>query len=52
MIAEETGLDFARVIYQLLVDPARAKRIARQGREFVQQLDWTVIGQKYFDLMR
>ncbi|MDZ7762775.1 MAG: glycosyltransferase [Desulfovermiculus sp.] len=51
VIVEDTGQDFARAIKSLLDDPDQAARIGRQGRVFVQELDWKIIGQKYLQLV-
>ena len=46
LIVKEAGPDFALALYHLLADPELAARIARQGHEFDEHLDWKVIGRK------
>ena len=51
LVVEDVGDAFADAIVELLTNPAKAGELGRQGRLFVEQLDWNTIARRYLDLI-
>jgi glycosyltransferase involved in cell wall biosynthesis len=51
LVTEDADEAFAAAIADLVNDPQRAAELGKQGRIFVEQMDWNAIARRYIDLM-
>jgi glycosyltransferase involved in cell wall biosynthesis len=52
VVVEQANQEFALAVKHMILKPEWAKRIGYQGRQFVEKLDWKVIGKRYLAVMR